>query len=193
MTNKGFGDRNNPVWVWPLIVGMGWLLGCGGKTTGSRCQETYRQLLAKAEEEYCSPILYNHFESQVTEWRGQCIDANVREKNTVTEKLRSAQACSEASRRNELLRTSCRSWLDKLLKPQNCIGKACQPLMDEISKVATQCDVPDLKGAFSSDIETVKAGLEERTTEAKALKSLQKLMLMCDDIHDLKNVRQAKA
>ncbi len=196
MTLRGHGHRNLKVGVAVLAVAGLVFVGCAKRktTTISSCDDAFRELMAKGEEEYCSPILYNHFESQVTEWRGECGTSMIVEKNKVAKKLQSAQSCSETSRRADMLTANCEFRLNKQTQTLSCIGESeCAAVKEEMDKITAECDVPLLKGKLTEQIAQANRYLDERIHNGNRLKSLQNLMILCDEVYEIRSTKQARS
>ena len=192
MPLRGCCHRAVGRWVGVICLGAVGPIGCAAtKPAVSSCQESFSQLMAKDESEYCSPILYNHFEGQVTEWRGQCGDKMVREKVKMAEKLESAQTCSEQSRRADMLSANCEFRLNMITENLSCMGEECAPAKKEMDKISSECDVPLLKGKLSSRIAKANDAVNDRMTSGDKLKSLQNLMMACDEVYDIRSKKQA--
>jgi hypothetical protein len=111
----------------------------------------------------------------------------------MAERLKSAQQCSEKRRQAERLEATCQSRLDKLTQAQTCIGEECAPAKAELEKIVAACTNPILGGKYTERIEVARGILDERIQQADRLKSLQRLMLTCDEVYEFETPKQARA
>lgn len=186
-------------WV-PTLVSVGLFavqIGCGGALSpaAKKCRDTYQHLVEKNEDDVCSPILYDHFESQVKEWQGECgpeTGTTFDDQQKVKEKLKSVSQCSEKKRRVEMLVGSCSNQLEKLNNAQICLGDECQPYVDELEKIKGECLVPELDGKYEKEITSAARVFEERIENATELQALRSLIITCDGVQGLDSIKQAR-
>ncbi len=168
-------------------------LGCGGVSPEAKgCADTLQELREKQADEICSPLMVNHFESQVTRWRDECeATATREEQHEINTKLKNAQSCSEDKRRVEMLTVTCNSRLEKVMNAQICLGDECAPHQKELKEIDELCNAPLLNGAFTEKIGAANRLLEERTTQTDRLQALRNLIMTCDSISDMETAKQA--
>jgi hypothetical protein len=195
--NSRSADRTTWRIAIPIAITGMLQLDCGGAQQQSDlppCEATLKDILGKDDVEICDPSRLSLFEIQVTKWRSDCATQaeNPPVAQRVTSKLQAAADCVEKKRQQEMVKNDCDNRLKEVSEGLTCLGEECTPLLDDLKTIEEKCETPDLKGAFAEKIDHLKAQIEERTKEVDRLRSLSKLIMLCDGFVELEGERQAR-
>ncbi len=176
-------------WLEPALIAVFSVVmsSCGGaqKTKAETCQTMCDEILASDDNEICSPMAVEQFETRVASWRQDCSAhamANTKEK--IAYKLDSALKCAEEKRRIEAKSKNCAQRLVDIEEGGMCLGRECSPFLEELQSIVVDCGSDELDDDYEEKARKQIDRFNERKRSGARLRKFRDLMRDCDGLVD---------